>query len=90
VRAVLSIVPALPGGYITLARPYPTTDFALLGPFWPLLVLNPLYVWWAHRRGQLVCPLDPKPDTRLWLYRALGCDAVLTDDPAATNRVLGR
>ena len=82
--------PELPSGWITLkeARPLPGTE--LLGPFWPLLLANPLYVALAHRRGQAVAPLDPKPDSRLLLYRLLRCDAVLTDDPATTVRKLGR
>jgi hypothetical protein len=40
--------------------------------------------------GQLVCPLDPTPDQRLGLYRLLGCDAVLSDDPGKTALALGR
>jgi glycerophosphoryl diester phosphodiesterase len=90
VLAVRRAAPDIPGGFITLWHPYPRTDLQLLGPFWPLLLLNPFYVWWTHQRGQLVCPLDPMPDSRLWLYKALRCDAVLTDDPAATRRALGR
>jgi glycerophosphoryl diester phosphodiesterase len=62
----------------------------MLGPFWPLLLANPLYVRLAHAQGQLVCPLDPNPDARLGLYRRLGCDAVLSDDPGATTLALGR
>lgn len=77
-------------GCITLNRPWPYAGAELQGPFWPLLFLNPFYVWLAHRRGAVVCPLDPTPDARLWYYKALGCDAVLTDDPAATARALGR
>lgn len=88
--ALHAAAPDIPRGFITLTRPYPAAEGELLGPFWPLLLLNPLYVAWAHRRGQLVCPLDPAPDSRLWLYKALRCDAVLTDDPAATARALGR
>mgnify|MGYP000882865103 CR=1 FL=1 len=37
-----------------------------------------------------VAPLDPAPDRRLRLYRLLGCDAVLSDDPGETLRRLGR
>ena len=81
---------ALPTGLISLTRALPTSGINLLGPFWPLLFLNPLYVWWAHRRGQQVCPLDPSPNRRLWYYHWLGCDAVLTDNPAATLHALGR
>lgn len=82
--------PRLPTGWITLreSRPIPGTE--LLGPYWPLLLLNPLYVALAHRRGQAVAPLDPSPARRLWLWKLLRCDAVLTDDPAETVRQLGR
>ncbi len=82
--------PNLPTGWITLkgARPVPGTE--LLGPWWPLLLANPFYVALAHRRGQAVAPLDPSPGRRLWLWRLLRCDAVLTDDPEGTVRQLGR
>jgi glycerophosphoryl diester phosphodiesterase len=80
----------IPIGWITLARPWPATGCELLGPFWPLLLLNPFYTALAHRRSQIVCPLDPLPDRRLGLYRRLGCDAVLSDDPAATRVALDR
>ncbi len=90
VLEVQRAAPDVPIGHISLGRPWPRAGATLQGPFWPLLLINPLYVWWAHRRGQAVCPLDPVPDSRLWLYRALGCDALLTDDPAATLRALGR
>ena len=44
--------------------------------------------WLAHRRGQLFCPLDPTPDKRLWYYRLIGSDAIITDNPAETIRRL--
>lgn len=90
VRAVRAAAPDLPTGHITMNDPWPRGDAQLFGPFWPLTVLNPLYAWLAHRRGGLACPLDPTPDGRLWWYRWLGFDAVLTDDPGATRRALGR
>lgn len=90
VQAVQAIAPDLPTGWITLSRPWPMRGVQLLGPLWPLLLLNPLYPWLAHRRGQLVAPLDPTPDRRLWLYRLLRCDAVLSDDPASTRAALDR
>ena len=90
VRAVRAVAPDIPIGYITLNNPLPLVDAALFGPLWPLLVLNPLYPLLAHARGGVVCPLDPTPDSRLWLYRRLGCDAVLTDDPGTTRKALGR
>jgi len=90
VKAVQTVAPDILAGWITISKGVPIMDVQLLGPFWPWLVLNPIYVWAAHRRGQVVCPLDPTPDKRLWLYRALHCDAVLTDNPEATCRALGR
>ncbi len=89
-RALRVAAPEVPLGWITLKEARPPSGFELLGPFWPLLLVNPLYAVRAHRRGQRVAPLDPTPDRRLWLYRLLGCDAVLTDDPASTLRRLGR
>jgi glycerophosphoryl diester phosphodiesterase len=90
VRQVHKVAADIAIGWITLFRFWPLREAQLLGPLWPSVVLNPLYVWLAHRNGQLVAPLDPTPDKRLWLYRSLRCDAVLTDDPEATRRALGR
>lgn len=87
-QAVAAVAPDIPTGWITLKSAIPIREVQLLGPFFPLLLLNPLYVWIAHRRGQVVCPLDPAPDKRLWLYRLLRCDAILTDNPGATRRAL--
>lgn len=89
-RAMRAVAPGIPIGWITLSRLWPLRGAQLLGPLWPLLLLNPLYVWLAHRRNQLVCPLDPTPDKRLRLYRLLGCDVVLSDDPRATRQRLNR
>lgn len=88
IQAVQTVAPGMPIGWITLSRPWPLREAQLLGPFWSLLLLNPFYVRLAHAQGQLVCPLDPQPDPRLWLYRWLGCDAVLTDDPGSTRKAL--
>lgn len=90
VQAVRAVAPDLPIGWITLSRILPVPEVDFLGPLWPLLLLNPFYVMLAHARGQLVAPLDPTPDRRLWLYRRLGCDAILSDDPGATRLALGR
>ncbi len=89
-QAVQAVAPDMPIGWITLTRLVPLREAQLLGPLWLLPFLNPLYVWLAHRRGQVVCPLDPTPDKRLRFYRWLGCDAVLSDDPGATRRALQR
>jgi len=88
VRAVHDVAPDILMGWITLTAWWPIRGVQLLGPAWPLILRNPLYVGVAHTRGQFVCALDPTPDSRLWLYRLLGCDAVLTDDPGATCRAL--
>ena len=85
--AMRQAAPAVPIGSITFALA-PTTAVELVGPFWPLLVINPFYVRLAHRRGIVVCPLDPRPDARLAFYRAIGCDALLTDNPSATIAAL--
>ena len=90
IQAVQRAAPEAPIGFITLMRPTPSVPTQMIGPFWPLLIINPLYAWWAHRRGMLIAPLDPWPDNRLWLYRLLRCDAILTNDPAQTLKKLGR
>ena len=89
-RAVRRAAPEIPIGWITLTKLIPRAGFELLGPFWPLVLLNPLYVRLAHRKDQIVCPLDPLPDRRLSLYLSLGCDAVLSDDPGRTRAKLAR
>jgi glycerophosphoryl diester phosphodiesterase len=89
-QAVQAVAPDLCIGWITLSRAWLLPGVQMLGPLWPLLLVNLLYVWLAHRRGQFVCPLDPSPDRRLGWYRRLGCDAVLSDNPGATARALGR
>jgi glycerophosphoryl diester phosphodiesterase len=90
VLAVQRVAPEIPIGFMTLRRLAPNVPAQLAGPHWPLLVINPFYTLWAHRRGMLVGPLDAFPDRRLWLYRLLGCDVILTNDPASTLRRLGR
>jgi glycerophosphoryl diester phosphodiesterase len=90
IQAVQAVAPGMPIGWITLSQPWPLRGIQMVGPLWPLLLLNPFYVRLAHDHGQLVCPLDPMPDKRLWLYRLLGCDAILSDDPGATARAIGR
>lgn len=84
VAAVEAVQPAIPTGNITLWNGLPTGTAELLGPVWPLLYLNPLYVWWAHQLDKIVCPLDPTPEPRIDYYLRLGVDALLTNHPAAT------
>jgi glycerophosphoryl diester phosphodiesterase len=89
-QRVEQMAPEMVGGWITLSNPLPTPNVELLGPLWPLIILNPFYVAWAHRLGKIVAPLDPNPDARLWLYLKLGVDVILTDNPAATQRKIER
>jgi len=80
----------IPTGLITLTNPLPRRDMELLGPAWPLLMANPLYVAWAHRLGCIVAPLDLTPEARLPYYLRMGVDALLTDDTALTVQALQR
>ena len=78
----------MPIGWITMSRLLPDQAVELIGPFWPIVYLNPRYVAQAHRRGMFVCPLDPKPEKRLRHYLKLGCDALISDNPAVTRAAL--
>lgn len=83
VRSIRRVDARIPFGVITLINPIPKTEGQLLGPFWPLLWVNPLYVAWAHCMGLIVAPLDTTPQKRMRRYMQIGVDAVLADDPAA-------
>ncbi len=89
-QAVKAAEPSIPIGWITMAKLCPNPLPEVMGPFWPGVFLNPFYVNRARRRGQLVCPLDPTPDGRLWYYKLLRCDALVTDNPGATLEALKR
>jgi glycerophosphoryl diester phosphodiesterase len=73
---------------IIATNPWPPAKYPMLGVWYPMLFLNPLYVWIAHRRGQVFCPLDATPEPRLRYYLRLGVDCVLTDDPQKTIAAL--
>ncbi len=87
--AMAAVAPEIPSGIVSF-RPWPNGAFDLLGPHPAVLYLNRTYVAQAHRRGQVVCPLDTSPEVRLSFYRELGVDAVLTDDPGQTARAILR
>lgn len=82
--------PDVEAGFLTLMRPCPCSTFKLQGPLWPVLLMNPFYVMWAHAREQMVCPLDPTPDRLLRFYLWMGCDAILSNDPAETLKQIAR
>ena len=83
ITTIEALCPDIATGNITLTNAFPERGVELLGPAWPLLYANPLYVAWAHRWGSIVCPLDTTPEKRMGYYLKLGVDAVLADDPAA-------
>ncbi len=84
------LAPTLRIGMITTSNPFPLFPAEFVGPFFPILLANPFYVWWARRLGKIVCPLDPAPEPRLGYYRRLGIPIVLTNHPGVTVRALGR
>ncbi len=88
VRSCKRIAPQIPIGVITLKNPFPLYDTELMGPFFPLLYLNPFYFAWARRRGKIACPLDPAPEPRLNFYRRLGAPVLLTNHPQVTKDAL--
>ncbi len=85
-----SLTPRLPIGMITLSNALPLFPTEFLGPFFPILLANPLYVAWARRLGKIVCPLDPAPEPRLGYYRFLGASVVMTNHPGRTVQALDR
>lgn len=89
-RAIEALAPGVITGHIAMHDCRGARDVDLLGPWWPLLRLNPRYVAAAHRHGQRVCPLDPHlhhaDHLRRWL--ALDVDAVLTNDPRRTRSAI--
>ncbi len=84
VKAVEKLAPELISGWITLFNFFPIHSVEFLGPLWPLLLINPFYVKWAHSLGKFVAPLDPSPEARMGLYLKLGVDIILSDNPALT------
>ena len=84
------VSPQIYTGWITLDERRPQKGPHMLGPYWRIFLKNPFYVFWAHIQKQAVCPLDTTPDTRLWFYKLLGCDAVITDNTRITCRKLGK
>lgn len=89
-RRIKALTPGVVTGHIAMHDPLGARDVDLLGPWWPLLRLNPYYVASAHRYGQRVCPLDPQlhRGDHLQRWLALDVDAVLTNDPRRTRAAI--
>jgi glycerophosphoryl diester phosphodiesterase len=88
IAAVKTVCPTIPAGYITISDPLPPENVELVGPYWPLLFINPLYVRMAHNKNDIVAPLDTNPIPRLSYYLWLGVDALLADEPGQVIRAL--
>ena len=88
IRSIKRQAPTLVAGHIAITRPHANTTTELLGPYWPWLALNPLYVRRAHARGQRVCPLDPDLHRRLPKYLAMDVDALAEDTWHRLGRVV--
>ncbi len=88
VLCVHRLAPDIPAGIITMSAFTPDPEMQIVGPFWPLVILNPFYMRQIRRNNQIICPLDPSPDKRLWLYQKMKVDAVLTDNPQETCKLI--
>ena len=90
VKTVHKIAKDIPAGLITMSGFTPDAEMQIIGPFWPLLFLNPFYIKAVRKNQQIVCPLDPTPDKRLWFYTKMKVDAVLTDNPKITCQLINK
>ena len=88
VLCVHRLAPDIPAGLISMSGFTPDPEMQIVGPFWPLLLLNPFYIRQVRKNNQIVCPLDPTPDKRLWIYSKMKVDEVLTDNPQKTCRLI--
>ena len=86
--AIREVCPELPVGPVAMNMLLPEPEWDFVGPAWPNLAANPLFVWHAHRNQVLVAPLDTDPTARMSKHARQGVDAVLTDDVAATVAAL--
>ncbi len=84
VMTVHALAKDIPAGLISMSGLTPDSDMQIIGPFWPLIFINPFYIRKVRKQNQIICPLDPTPDSRLWIYQIMKVDAVLTDNPKET------
>lgn len=84
VQVLHNLANDIPAGLITMSGISPDPEMQIIGPFWPLMFLNPFYIHSVRKNKQIVCPLDPTPDKRLWIYKRMKVDAILTDNPQLT------
>jgi glycerophosphoryl diester phosphodiesterase len=86
--AARNIEPKVWIGEISETNANPTFDGNAIGTTPQAMASNPRYIEIARAHKLWVCPLDPAPEERLDWYLSLGVDAVLSHDPAKTQRVL--
>jgi glycerophosphoryl diester phosphodiesterase len=89
-EAMQRVEPRMATGFITPFDVNPDKPVTMLGCYYPVLLLNPLYVCMAHYLGRWVCVLDDRVDDHLQAYLRFGVDAVLSDNPARTIALLDR
>ncbi|MBN1230331.1 MAG: hypothetical protein JXA19_00545 [Anaerolineales bacterium] len=75
-------------GWITMSSFFPQQKGDMMGVFWPFVFLNPFHIWMAKQKGMLYCPLDDRPDRRLWYYKWMKVDAILSNNPGKTIQKL--
>lgn len=90
VLCVHKLAPDIPAGLITMNQLKPDPEMQIVGPFWPLVFLNPFYISQIRKNNQIICPLDPTPDHRLWIYEKMKVDAILTDNPQVTCKRINK
>lgn len=88
VQSLHQLAPDISAGLITMSGFTPDPEMQIIGPFWPLVFLNPFYIRQVRKNNQIVCPLDPTPDKRLWIYSKMKVDAILTDNPQKTFKLI--
>lgn len=88
ILSVRKVAADMPIGLITMSKLTPPPQVDMVGPFFPLLWLNPAYIRSAHRQGILICPLDPTPEPRLKKYLRKGSDAIITDNSFVTCQAI--
>lgn len=89
-KTIKQVSKEIPVGLISMARLAPPHDVDVFGVFYPFVRINSGIVRASHKRQQLFCPLDTKPDQRLPFYKRLGVDAILSDNPQATRIALNQ
>ncbi len=87
-HSIRRLSPDLPVGQVGFRIFWPNSQWDLVGPPFPTLMANPLFMPMARRFRSLVAPLDPDPARRIGYYQRIGVDAILADDVAKILNLL--